>query len=69
MCNYVKILKDQDPTFTSAYSQVLQNCADRLSKAIDNLFRRIKENKEGRRQKPGFPRFKKLVKSITYPQD
>ena len=49
MCNYVKILKDQDPTFTSAYSQVLQNCADRLSKAIDNLFRRIKENKEGRR--------------------
>jgi putative transposase len=69
MCNYVKTIKDKEPMFKSAYSQVLQNCADRLSKAFDNFFRRVKENKEGKRQKPGFPRFKKSVKSITYPQD
>jgi putative transposase len=69
MCKHVKMIKDQDHRFYSAYSQVLQNCADRLSKAFDNFFRRVKENKEGKRQKPGFPRFKKSIKSITYPQD
>ncbi len=69
MCNVVKEIKDDDPSFRSAYSQVLQNCADRLSKAFDNFFRRVKESKEGKRQKPGFPRFKTSVKSITYPQD
>lgn len=69
MCKYVKVVKDQDNKFYLAYSQVLQNCADRLSKAFDNFFRRVKENKEGKRQKPGFPRFKKSIKSITYPQD
>jgi putative transposase len=69
MCTVVKQIKDDDPSFRSAYSQVLQNCADRLSKAFDNFFRRVKENNEGKRQKPGFPRFKTSVKSITYPQD
>lgn len=54
--------------FKSVYSQVLQNCADRLSKAFDNFFRRVKENENGKRQKPGFPRFKKSIKSITNPQ-
>lgn len=69
MCKYVKTIKDRDETFYATYSQVLQNCADRLSKAFDNFFRRVKENKEGKRQKPGFPRFKRSIKSITYPQD
>lgn len=45
-------------------AQVLQNVSDRLSKAFDNFFRRVKE-KNG---KAGYPRFKSRIKSITYPQ-
>jgi putative transposase len=49
------------------YSQVLQNQADRLSKAFSNFFRRCQEKKEG--VIVGYPRYKKLVHSITYPQN
>jgi putative transposase len=47
---------------------VLQNCADRLIKAYDNFFRRMKLRKRGVKVKAGFPRFKKRWRSITYPQ-
>ncbi|MBL7160826.1 MAG: transposase [Candidatus Aenigmarchaeota archaeon] len=49
---------------TDVHSQVLQNVSDRLGKAFQNFFRRIKEKKV----KAGFPRFKKDIRSFTYPQ-
>lgn len=45
-------------------AQVLQNVSNRLSKAFDSFFRRVKENSS----KVGYPRFKSKIKSITYPQ-
>ncbi len=50
------------------YSQVLQNISDRISKAYKNFFRRVKENHSGKHQKVGFPRYRKFVSSLTYPQ-
>ena len=52
------------------HSQVLQNVSDRVGKAYQNFFRRVKERKKGKNIKPGYPRFKKVgqVKSFTYPQ-
>jgi len=46
------------------HSQVKQNVSDRVNKSFSNFFRRVKS----REKKKGFPRFKSLVKSITYPQ-
>lgn len=50
------------------YSQVTQNVAERLDLAFDSFFRRLKERKAGKKVKPGFPRYKSKVSSITYPQ-
>lgn len=50
------------------HSQVLQNISDRLSKAFDNFFNRIKLRKKGIKIKAGFPRFKSKIGSITFPQ-
>ena len=63
-------LKNEFPEYREIYSQVLQNVADRLDKAYDNFFRRIKERKNGKRIKVGFPRFKSRnsYKFITYTQ-
>ena len=63
-------LKNEFPEYREIYSQVLQNVADRLDKAYGNFFRRIKEKKNGKRIKAGFPRFKSRnsYKSITYTQ-
>jgi len=68
--NIIAELKYDNPKWKELHSQVLQNVTDRLSKAFDNFFRRVKEKKSGKRIKVGYPRFKKLVKykSITYPQ-
>ena len=66
--NILKEAKSSDSKFAGVHSQVLQNCSDRLSKAYKNFFRRVKEKTQGKRVKVGFPRFKKRVKSITYPQ-
>ena len=67
--NLIVDLKRQDQRFKSVYSQVLQDQADRLSKAFSNFFRRCQEKKEGASIKVGYPRYKKLVHSITYPQN
>ena len=48
---------------TYVFSQSLQNVSKRLSDAYKAFFRRIKAG-----EKPGFPRFKSRVHSITYPQ-
>ena len=61
-------LKKEHPALKEVYSQVLQNVADRLSKAYANFFRRVNEKKAGMSIKAGFPRFKRYVRSLTYPQ-
>ncbi len=68
MCRIIKEVKEENPEFSGVYSQVLQNCADRLAKAFDNFFGRAKRKKRGEHIKAGYPRFKKRVRSITYPQ-
>lgn len=60
--------KKLHPEYAQIYSQVLQNVADRVSKAYKNFFRRAKEKRNGKKVKIGFPRFKKFVSSLTYPQ-
>ena len=66
--NIIKEVKDSNPLFNAVFSQILQNCSDRLSKAYENFFRRVKEKQQGKRVRVGFPRFKKRFNSITYPQ-
>jgi len=61
-------LKKEHPELASLHSQVLQNISDRVWKAYQNFFRRIKERKKGKKIKVGFPRIKKFVVSLTYPQ-
>ena len=68
LCRIVKEIKDEEPRFKTVFSQSLQNVADRLSKAYQHFFRRVKERVAGKRVKVGFPRFKRWVTSITYPQ-
>ena len=52
------------------HSQEAYDVADRVTKSFKNFFRRVKENKSGKKQKVGYPRFKAFdrYKSITYPQ-
>ena len=57
-------LKCCNPEIKKVHSQVLQNVSDRVSKAFDNFFRRLK-NKD---KEKGYPRFKSKINSITYPQ-
>ena len=61
-------LKKEHPELASLHSQVLQNISDRVWKAYQNFFRRIKEKRKGKKIKVGFPRVKKFVVSLTYPQ-
>ena len=63
-------LKKERPELAEVYAQVLQDVVRRLDKAFQNFFRRVKENKEGKKQKPGYPRFKGYWRydSFTYPQ-
>jgi len=68
LCQITKEIKDSNPKFNTVFSQTLQNCSDRLSKAYKNFFRRVKEKQRGKRVRVGFPRFKKRFNSITYPQ-
>jgi putative transposase len=67
--NFITELKRQDQRFKAVYSQVLQNQADRLSKAFANFFRRCKEKRDGANIDVGYPRYKRSVHSITYPQN
>ena len=69
MNKWITQLKKKNPEFQEIYSQVLQNVADRVAKGYKNFFFRIKARKNGKRVKVGFPRFKKFVSSLTYPQN
>lgn len=51
--------------YNGVYAQVRQNVSDRVYKAFQNFFRRVKDPKC---REKGFPRFKSRVNSITYPQ-
>jgi putative transposase len=61
-------IKELDAQFYEVHSQVLQNVSDRINKAYKNFFRRLKERRMGKNINAGFPRYKKFLKSITYPQ-
>ncbi|NCO80438.1 IS200/IS605 family element transposase accessory protein TnpB [bacterium] len=63
-------LKKGKPELGEVYSQTLQDVVRRLDKAFQNFFRRVKKNKNGEKQNPGYPRFKGYWRydSIVYPQ-
>ena len=63
--NSLSFLKENNPCFKEAHSQVLQDVLKRLDKAYQAFFRRIKTG-----ETPGFPRFQsaKRYNSFTYPQ-
>jgi putative transposase len=67
--NNITNIKRQDIHFNAVHSEVLQNQADRLSKAFSNFFRRCREKKDGKAVKVGYTRYKKLAHSITYPHE
>jgi len=50
--------------YSDISSKIKQNVSDRVHKAFQNFFRRVKENAKEK----GFPRFKSRVNSITYNQ-
>lgn len=62
---------EEDNSYSKLYSQTRCEVEYRLLKAYQNFFRRIKEKREGKNVKAGFPRFKSIdrYKSITYPQN
>ena len=68
--NEIPAIKSMFPEYRNIYSQVLQDVARRLDKAYDNFFRRVKEKRNGKNIKTGFPRFKSRDRynSITYTQ-
>jgi len=68
MNNYIKGLKKERPEFSDIHSQVLQNISKRIGDAYKAFFRRAKEKKQGKKVKVGFPRVRKFVSSLTYPQ-
>ena len=61
-------IKKEKPEFAELHSQVLQNVSKRVSESYKHFFRRCKEKKQGKKVKVGFPRYKKFVSSLTYPQ-
>ncbi len=63
-------LKNAFPEYRGVHSQVLQDVARRVDKSYDNFYRRIREKKNGKHIKAGFPRFKSMDRynSITYTQ-
>jgi putative transposase len=52
--------------YNTIYSQSKQNVSDRVHKAFQNFFRRVKDKSY---KEKGYPRFKSKVNSITYPQN
>ena len=65
---WITQIKKEKPEFAELHSQVLQNVSKRVSDAYRHFFRRCKEKKQGKNVKVGFPRYKKFVSSLTYPQ-
>ncbi|MDE1824119.1 MAG: transposase [Candidatus Micrarchaeota archaeon] len=68
MNKWITRFKREHLEYNEIYSQALQNVSDRVSKAYKNFFRRVKGKHNGKKQKVGFPRFRKFTSSLTYPQ-
>ncbi len=51
--------------YSNIHSQSKQNVSDRVHKAFQNFFRRVKDKSC---KKKGFPRFKSMINSVTFPQ-
>jgi len=51
--------------YSNVHSQVKQNVSDRVHKAFQSFFRRVKDRSC---KEKGYPRFKSGIHSITYPQ-
>ena len=68
MNTWLTKIKKERQDFAELHSQVLQNVSKRVSDAYRHFFRRAKEKKSGKKVKVGFPRYKKFVSSLTYPQ-
>jgi len=68
MNKYISQLKKEKPEFKELHSQAAQNTSKRLADAYSAFFRRLQERKKGSKIKVGFPRRKKYVSSLTYPQ-
>jgi putative transposase len=68
--NEIPEIKRMFSEFRNIHSLVIQDVARRLDKAFDNFYRRVKEKKNGKNIKAGFPRFKSRDRysSITYTQ-
>ncbi len=68
---FVKAIIKENKEFLLLYSQTRCEIEYRVLKAYQNFFRRVKEKKNGKKQKVGYPRFKSgdRYNSITYPQD
>jgi putative transposase len=66
-----KEIISENKDFLKIYSQTRCEIEDRVIKAYANFFRRVKERKQGKKVKVGFPRFKSADRyySIVYPQD
>ncbi len=74
MAQFNRLVKEtivEDKEYLKLYSQTRCEIEYRLMKAYQNFLRRVKETKQGKKQKVGFPRFKSRdrCKSITYLQD
>ena len=65
---WITQIKKERPEFAELYAQVLQNVSKRVSDAYKHFFRRCREKKQGKNVKVGFPRYRKFVSSLTYPQ-
>ena len=68
MNKHITELKKENPEFKELHSQVAQNVSKRLGDSYKAFFRRVREKKNGKHVKVGFPRFKKYVSSLTYTQ-
>ncbi len=68
MNNHIRCLKAERPDISEVHSQVLQNISKRVGDAYQAFFRRAKERRAGKNVKAGFPRSKKFVSSLSYPQ-
>ncbi len=68
--NEMPELKQEFEEYKEIHSQVLQDVARRADRAYQNFYRRIREKKQGVRQKAGFPRLKGKgqYNSLTYTQ-
>ncbi len=68
--NEIPELKNTFDEYRNIHSQVLQDVVRRADRAYQNFYRRIREKKQGVKQKAGFPRLKGKgrYRSLTYPQ-